>query len=168
VRAAMVLALAGAALWPCRALCAPLDELDRFVGTWQSQGTFVDGPYSKAGPATATTTCAWSNNHVFMICQQSVQMNGVNDDDLGIYTYDQAGSVYRFYNVHANRTTSTNVTVDGSTIAYPYSFTDKGANVTIRTLNVWANPNLYNWRTEYSTDGGKTWTLMASGASQKH
>ncbi len=95
-------------------------------------------------------------------------MNGANDDDLGIYTYDRAGGVYRFYNVHASRTTSMDITVNGNTIAYPYSFTDKGGNVTIRTLNVWANPSLYNWRTEYSTDGGKTWTLMASGASQKH
>lgn len=167
LRVGIIIAMACAA-WPACSAAAPLDELNRFVGTWHSHGTFVDGPYSKAGTATATTTCAWSGDHMFMICQQNVLMNGAPDNDLGIYTYDQSAGAYHFYNVHASRTTTTDIKVDGNTITYPVTVTDKGTNVMIRTLNVWANPNLYNWRTEYSTDGGKTWKLMASGASQKH
>lgn len=160
-------ALAAMAAAPCVAGAAPLDELNRFTGTWQSQGTFVDSPYQRAGTATATTTCAWSIDGRFMICQQSVNLNGVHDSDLGIYTYDPAASAYRFYNVHAARSTSATITVDGDTIAYPYTFNDNGKNVTIRTLNVWKNPSMYTWRTEYSTDGGATWGLMGSGVSQK-
>lgn len=144
-----------------------LAELDRFAGTWQSHGTFVDTPYSKASAATGTTSCAWSFNKAFMICQQSAWMGGKRDDDVAIYTYDASSEAYRFSNVQRSRTTSSVITVDGNTITYPFSFTDNGKNVRIRTLNVWVSPGLYRWRTEYSTDGGATWTLMASGTSQR-
>lgn len=146
---------------------APLDALDRFAGTWQSQGTFVDTPYSAAGTASGTTTCTWSSDHIFMICQQVAMLGGKRDDDVAIYSYDDASSAYRFYNVHASRVTSSVITVNGNTVAYPFTFDDKGKSVTIRTLNVWDNPNLYDWRTEYSADGGKTWTLMAKGTSRR-
>jgi hypothetical protein len=163
---ALVLAAVAAAL-PGRAPAAPIDTLDRFAGTWQSEGTFVNTPYSKPGTSTATTTCAWSGDHLFMICQQIVTMGGKRDDDLGIYSYDETASAYRFYGVHPGQATSTTISVNGNTITYPFTFTDNGKNVTIHTLNVWKNSNLYTWRTEFSTDGGKTWTLMASGTSQK-
>ena len=163
-RIAIALALAAV---PGVAAAAPLDELNRFTGTWQSTGTFVDSPYQKAGTATATTTCAWSIDGQFMICQQSVTLNGTHDAALGIYTYDAAGTAYRFYNVHASRTTTSTITVQGDTITYPFSFTDNGKNVTIRTLNVWKSPTSYTWSTEYSTDGGATWSPMGSGVSQK-
>jgi hypothetical protein len=151
---------------PLAAQAAPIDELERFAGTWHSQGTFVDTPYSNAGTATATTTCAWSTDRLFMICQQAVNMGGKADDDLGIYSYDESAG-YRFFNVRPARISSTIITVSGETITYPFTFTDKGQNVTIRTLNVWKNPSFYTWRTEYTTDGGKNWKLMASGTSQK-
>jgi hypothetical protein len=166
-RTALVLAAAGLVATPVRGPAAPLDELDRFAGTWQSQGTFVNGPYSKPSTSTAKTTCAWSTGHTFMICQQSVSTDGKTTDDLGIYTYDRAASAYRFYNIQTARTTSSTITVAGNTITYPFSFTDNGKNVTIRTLNIWDSPSLYRWRTEYSTDGGTSWRLMASGSSQR-
>jgi|HubBroStandDraft_4_1064222.scaffolds.fasta_scaffold00011_56 hypothetical protein len=164
---ALVLTIAGAAGMPAAVSAAPIDELNRFAGTWQSYGTFVDSPYQKAGAATATTTCAWSIDHAFMICQQSVIMNGTPDSDLGIYTFDPVANVYRFYNVHSSRTTSSTILVDGKTITYPFSFTDNGKSVVIRTLNVWQNPDAYTWRTEYSIDGGTTWSLMGSGKSER-
>lgn len=163
----IVLSTLAAIAAPITAFSAPIDELDRFAGTWQSEGTFVDGPYSKAGVSTASTTCAWSNDRSFMICQQSVLTSGKRSSDLGIYTYDDASSAYRFYNVSSARTTSTTITVSGNTITYPFSFTDNGKNVTIRTLNIWKNAGLYTWRAEYTTDGGATWTPMGSGSSKK-
>ena len=164
-------ALAAAAAWaigiPAGASAAPLDELNRFAGTWQSQGSFVDTPYSKAGDASATTTCEWSIDRSFMICQQRVIMNGKPDDDIAIYTYDQAAQAYHFYNVRPTQSTSITITIAGDTITYPFSFTDQGKTVMVRTLNLWKNPSLYTWRTEYSLDGGATWKLMASGTSRK-
>jgi hypothetical protein len=166
-RAALVFATAGLIALPVRGAGAPLDELDRFAGTWQSHGTFVDGPYSKASTSTAATTCAWSTGHTFMICQQSVSTDGKVSDDLGIYAYDETAGTYRFYSVQTAHTTASTITVAGNTITYPFSFTEKGKNVTIRTLNVWDSPSLYRWRTEYSTDDGTSWKLMGSGSSQR-
>ncbi len=163
-RASIVFALG---IGPMPAGAAPLDELDRFAGTWQSQGTFVDSPYSKAHSANATTTCAWSNGRTFMICQQRVSTDGAVETGVAVYAYDDASKSYRFTNVQVQRTTSMTIGVAGNTITYPVSFTDKGKSVTIRTLNVWDNPRLYHWRTEYSLDGGATWSLMASGSSQR-
>lgn len=146
---------------------APIDELDRFAGTWKSQGTFVDGPYSKASSSTATSACAWSVGRTFMICQQSISSEGKTTYDLGIYTYDQDSSAYRFYNIQPGQTSSSAITVSGNTITYPFSFTDKGKKVETRTLNIWENATLYRWRAEYSIDGGASWNLMGSGSSQR-
>ncbi len=60
------------------------------------------------------------------------------------------------------------ITIEGDTITYPVTFKDSaGQDVTIRTVNVFENPTLYRWRTEYSNDAGKTWIPMASGTSQR-
>jgi hypothetical protein len=163
-RFAVTLAIAGSAT---SAGAAPLDELDRFSGTWQSRGTFVDTPYSKAHSAAGTTTCAWSDDHTFMICQQRVTQYGDVETDVAVYTYDDATKTYRFSNIQRQQTTSLTITVAENTITYPLAFTDNGKNVNVRTLNVWVSPNLYRWRTEYSLDGGTTWKPMASGTSQR-
>ncbi|HEY3675301.1 MAG TPA: hypothetical protein VGK84_04870 [Candidatus Tumulicola sp.] len=152
----------------CVVGAGPLDQLDRFAGTWQTQGTFLTTPYSTAGTAAGTSSCAWSNDRQFMICQQNVTLSGKTDHDVTVYSYDDAKQAYRFYNVHAADSTATSITVNGDTITYPFSFTgDGGQTVEIRTTNVWKGSTFYDWRTEYSTDNGATWTPMASGTSQK-
>ena len=142
-----------------------LAQLDRFVGTWQSTGTFVASAYSKAGEATATTTCGWSTDRLFLICQQSVTLNGTPIHDVAIYTYDDATKTYHYYNVNVTRGDGAQIAVDGDTITYAGSFMDGSKRVLTRTLNVWVSPQRYTWRSEYSADDGKSWTLTASGVS---
>ncbi|MBV8117617.1 MAG: hypothetical protein JOY69_11280 [Candidatus Eremiobacteraeota bacterium] len=144
-----------------------LGQLDRLVGTWQGSGAFVDSAYSKAGSAQAMTTCAWSTDRLFLICQQSVSLSGKSDDDVAIYTYDSAAAKYHFYNVGVARFGNTDIRVRGNTIEYDGSFTDGAKHVLTRTLNVWESPQRYSWRAEYSVDGGAHWTLMGSGASTR-
>jgi hypothetical protein len=145
----------------------PIDQLDRFTGTWQTQGTFLDTPYSKAGAASGSSTCAWSNDRDFVICQQVVTLNGQTDHDVTIYSFDATTQQYEFHNVHAANATTSAITIDGDTVTYPFSYKDGDTTVSIRTLNIWKNPSAYDWRTEYSTDNGATWTPMASGTSTK-
>jgi hypothetical protein len=75
--------------------------------------------------------------------------------------------VYRFFNIGSDGADGSVISVEGDTVTYSNSFTDKGKQVTIRTLNVWESPTLYRWRTEYSADSGKTWTPMAVGTAQR-
>lgn len=145
-----------------------LAALNRLVGTWSGSGTFVDSAYSKAGSANATTTCAWSADGQFLICQQSAMANGKTDDDVAIYTYDAAAAKYHFYNVGVSRANGTELAVDPKTITYADSFRDGAKQVTTRTLNVWVTPQHYTWRAEYSLDGGASWTLMGSGSSSRN
>lgn len=144
---------------------AALDLLDKLVGTWESSGTFVDSAYSKAGSATATTTCAWSADRYFLLCQQTVLMNAKPTHDIAIYTYDDATHAYKFYNAGVDRVGSTALSVAVKTIVYNGSFDDGAKHVLTRTSNVWESPRAYAWRAEYSLDAGATWTLMGSGRS---
>lgn len=162
-----LLALVCALLSPATASAAGLDELDRFVGTWDSPGTLLATPYTKAGHADAVNVCAWSADHLFVICQQNIRLNTGHEDAISIYTFDEATKTYHFFNVHTSGATSTKISVAGNTITYSDSFMDKGKNVLTRTLNVWESPNRYRWRSEYSVDAGTTWLLMASGVSTR-
>jgi hypothetical protein len=154
-------------LMVCVVGAGPLDQLDRLAGTWNMQGAFLRTPYSTAGPATATTTCAWSTDRLFMICQQHVTRSGKTDGDVTVYSYDDAKQEYKFYNIHSADSTSATILINGDTITYPFAFTDGGQTVQIRTINAFKGTTFYNWRTEYSTDNGTTWIPMASGTSQK-
>jgi hypothetical protein len=148
----------------------PLRGLDRFVGTWTSSGTFSATPYSKAGTANGLTTCSWSLYRDFLICQQRVILNGAVQHDLAIYTYDPLKHAYKFYNIGRSQANETNISVTPTTIVYTDSFVDHGNAVTIHTLNVWNSSDRYDhytFRTEFSKNGGKTWTRMLSGTARR-
>lgn len=164
------LALAGfafgaAAVSPAQT--AGVQELGRFLGTWTNSGTLLDTPYSKAGSATGTTTCVWSEEQLFMICQQRISINGIVDRAISVYTYDASQGRYHFYHVGSSGGSGSPIAIDDKTVTYTDSFSDKGHQVTIRTLNVWESATLYRWRTEYSSNDGALWSLMASGTSQR-
>jgi hypothetical protein len=160
-------ALAGAPGWAAIAdpgnSATGLAALERFQGTWNGQGSFVTTPYSRAATAHVVTTCAWSGDKLFMICQQVVALDGKSDDDVSIYSYDAKKDTYHFFNVGVSRANSVAISVAGDTVTYSSSFTDRSINVLTRTLNTWDRPGHYLWRSEYSIDAGKTWVLMASG-----
>lgn len=144
-----------------------VEQLGRLVGTWDGPGRFVDTAYSHAGTASAVTTCAWSNDHVFVICQQRVVLNGKTTSDVAVYTYDAAAKTYHFYTIGVASANGTKLNVDANTMTYTDTFTDGTKRVATRTLNIWENPARYAWRSEFSLDGGTTWTLMGSGTASK-
>jgi hypothetical protein len=152
---------------PSPATAAPVDAMGRFVGTWESAGTFTDSAYSKAGSVSGSTTCGWSIDHDFLICQQRVVLGKTEQHGIAIYTYDPAAEKYRFYNVGATQVGSTAIAVDPTTITYTDTYSDGGKTVTNRTLNVWDDPDHYHFSTEYSLDGGAHCTTILSGTAHR-
>ncbi len=53
------------------------DVLDRWVGgKWTSDAHFCETEFSKASTGSSVTTCAWSPDHIFVVCDQDVTDNG--------------------------------------------------------------------------------------------
>src|SRR5215471_1102230 len=76
------------------------DVLNRWVGgKWLGSGQFVDSAYSKANTATATTKCAWSPDHIFVVCDQDIVFGGQPMRDLSIYTFVPKNGRYYFYGI---------------------------------------------------------------------
>jgi len=156
---------AASAFAPARAATGAA-ALDPLAGTWESTTTSNATPYSKAGSTTATTACAWSTSHDYLICQQSYSDGTHDAHDVAVYTYDASGEKYHFYAIRANGVSDVGITVDASSIMYTSTFTDGGKGVTVRTLNVWDDPDHYHFWTEYSSDG-LHWTRMLTGNAHR-
>ena len=148
------------------------DVLNRWVGgQWASSGQFVDSDYSKANSATATTKCVWSPNHIFVICDQDINFGGTPMHDLSIYTFDPKTSRYYFYGLSLGnekpRSTSLDVSENGERWTYSSTADIKGKSVQFRTTNQFHGGDHVDWWSEYSTDGGKTWTKTGEGKESR-
>lgn len=148
----------------------PIDEDVRtaYVGEWRGSGTFYATAYSTAGPSSGHTTCAWAEEKAYLVCAQDFTAAQGSGRALAIFT--RKGNAYRFTGVDADgtpRTVDLAVTGQGDVI-WNSTFDDKsGKHVTMRTVNTFPTPGVENWRTEYSLDGGKTWTAMAAGVMRR-
>ncbi len=146
----------------------PADVLNRWVGgKWVSSGTFVDSPYSSANKASATTKCAWSPDHVFVICDQDIVFGGQPMRNLSIYTFASRTGKFYFYGISLGeeKARSTNLDISDGGERWVYSSTDeiKGKVVQFRTTNQFHGNDQVEWWTDFSTDDGKTWTKTGEG-----
>ena len=144
------------------------DMLNRWVGgKWVSSGQFVDSAYSKANSATATTKCAWSPDHVFVVCDQDVVFGGQPMRDLSVYSFAPKTGKYYFYGISLGeekaRNTALEIGDNGQRWIYSNTAEIQGKPVQFRTTNQFHGNDNVEWWTEYSTDGGKTWTKTGSG-----
>jgi hypothetical protein len=147
---------------------ASADALNRWVGgKWVSSGQFADSAYSKASTASATTKCAWSPDHIFVICDQDIVFGGQPMHDLSIYTFAPKTSKYYFYGVSLGeekpRTTALEVGDKGNRWVYSSTNDIQGKSVQFRTTNQFHGNDSVEWWSEFSTDDGKTWTKTGSG-----
>jgi Protein of unknown function (DUF1579) len=142
------------------------DGVGRLEGNWDATATGLDTPYSKVGSTTVKTTCAWSTGRDFLICQQTLSADGATSHAVGVYTYDAAAAKYHFYAAQTKGVADVGITVDATGIMYTNTFVDGTKNVTVRTLNVWDDPDHYHFWTEFTTDG-QHWTKMLTGSSHR-
>ena len=144
------------------------DVLNRWVGgKWVSSGKFVDSAYSSANTASATTKCAWSPDHVFVICDQDIIFGGQPMHDLSVYTFATKTGKYYFYGISLGeekaRSTALDISENGERWTYSNTVDIKGKPVQFRTTNQFHGDNQVEWWTEFSTDDGKTWTKTGEG-----
>jgi hypothetical protein len=140
-----------------------LKKLDVFVGIWKAENKPGSGAQT-----TAVTSCRWSENGRFLICDQMVsEATGVSND-LSIYSYDSASNSYFLSLVGIAKTDaySIPITVRGDTLIYLGSYMDNGQKILNRTLNIFKDPNFYIFISQDSKDG-LTWTTTLEGSSRK-
>ncbi|HLI63678.1 MAG TPA: hypothetical protein VKV05_09775 [Terriglobales bacterium] len=164
----MLVVLVGATgTWAADSFTAA-DFLNRWVGgQWTGEGEFVDSPYSRAAKTNAVTRCAWSPDHIFVICDQDITFGGTPIRDLSIYTFAPKTNKYYFYGISLGeekpRSTALEIAENGSRWVYSSTNEIKGQRVQFRTINEFHGNDAVEWRTEFSTDGGKTWTKTGQG-----
>ena len=100
---------------------------------------FVDTAYSKAGTGGGVSTCAWSPDHIFVVCDQDVKDNGTALRFLSIYSFDPKTSTFHFFGLSPEgdrpRTGDVNITADGTHWEYLTKTTMKEKPVWFRTVN---------------------------------
>jgi hypothetical protein len=144
------------------------DVLNRWVGgKWVGSGQFVDSDFSKANKSSAVTTCVWSPDRIFVICDQDINFGGTPMRDLSIYTFAPKTNKFYFYGVSLGqekpRNTSLDIGENGDRWVYSSTNDIKGKSIQFRTVNQFHGMDTVEWRSEFSADGGKTWTKTAEG-----
>ncbi|HWZ43502.1 MAG TPA: hypothetical protein VNW97_08485 [Candidatus Saccharimonadales bacterium] len=142
----------------------PTKKLGSFLGKWQSEGTFTDGP-----KATSTLECRWSPLNDFLICEQAVTMAGNETHQLTIYSCNREENACSFMTLASPgaKPASGAVAINGNVWTYSLSFEGNGKTTQIRTTNEFTNPRTEVFKVESSGDGGSTWKTVLQGTARK-
>lgn len=148
------------------------EVLNRWVGgKWVGDAHSVDSDYSKAGTGGGVSTCAWSPDHIFVVCDQDVKDNGTAMRFLSIYAFDPKTRTYHFYGLSPEgdrpRTGDVNISADGTHWEYVTKTEIKGKLVWFRTINQFKGNDQVDWWSEYSTDEGQRWTKTGGGTEKR-
>ena len=147
---------------------ADLSSLGAYLGVWKNEGISKETKYSKVGKNSAETTCNWSPNHGFLVCDQVVQTPNGKGNDLSIYTYNEKDQTFAFYGLsRENKHVRTpKLTIEGNRWTYQGEFDDQGKNIRVRTINEFISATSVTYRTEYSEDS-VNWIVMYEGNSKR-
>lgn len=63
----------------------------------------LDTDYSAASTVAGVSTCAWSPDHVFMLCDQALMVDSKPERDLSVFVYDSANASFQFLPVSKRR-----------------------------------------------------------------
>ena len=170
-RLLLALSLCAVALFAADAKPSP-DVLNRWVGgKWVGDAHFLDTDYSKAGTGGGVSTCAWSPDHIFVVCDQDVKDNGTSMRFLSIYAFDPKTSTYHFYGLSPDgdrpRTGDLSISADGTRWEYLTKTAIKEKPVWFRTINQFQSNDQVDWWSEFSTDEGQHWTKTGGGSEKR-
>jgi hypothetical protein len=127
----------------------------------------VDSDYSKAMPVSGVTTCAWSPNHVFVVCDQDLLTDGKPGRDLSVYAFDAEKNTYHMFGMSPSaesaRVTELSISSDQNRWEYLGNAKIGGKSVQFRTVNVFHDADHVAWSSEFSNDNGAHWVRMGEG-----
>lgn len=148
---------------------AATSKLGVFVGKWQSEGAFLDSPYSKAGKVTSDIDCIWSPQRNFLICEQLITDSGGKHTQLSIFSYNSKDKNYTISSMAGPGKQPWNgtVNINGNIWTYPGGYEANGKKVEIRTINDFSVPGVETFKTEFSDDGGAHWMLTLQGTAHR-
>jgi hypothetical protein len=168
---AMVAILASLSMWAVDTKPSA-EVLNRWVGgKWVGDAHSVDTDYSKAGTGGGVSTCAWSPDHIFVVCDQDVKDNGTAMRFLSIYSFDPKNSAHHFYGLSPDgsrpRNGDVSISSDGTHWEYLTKTEIKDKPVWFRTTNQFKGDDQVDWWSEYSTDEGQHWTKTGWGVEKR-
>jgi hypothetical protein len=138
-------------------------KLSVFLGAWKGENK----PGS-SNNTNSTTSCSWSLNGRYLICDQLIDQAGVRSNNLSIYSYDSLHDSYllSLVGIPNMEPFSIPMTAHGDTLIYSGSYMDNGKKIFTRTLNIFRSSSFYIFISQYSTDGG-SWINTLEGSASK-
>jgi hypothetical protein len=140
---------------------SPEQRLNPLVGTWQMAGTRSATAQGSGGAIASTSTCGWSPNGAFLICDQLV----ADADLLLVYSAaDAAGSRYQVQSLSPESSTSRALDLTITDRVWIYTTTSEGTRVRItKTLT---SPDVLRGKEEVSANG-TLWITRAEWTETK-
>jgi hypothetical protein len=143
-----------------------LRKLGVFAGTWRGEN---DPDSTGKSPVVAISTCQWSPNGKYLVCDQRVTNQGATTNNLSIYSRDpdKDGYTLTLVGIPGMQPFSIPITYKGDEFYYLGSYTDdKGKKVYTRTVNTFLSTTSYTFKVQSSEDG-EHWTTSIQGKSTK-
>jgi hypothetical protein len=164
--AVLAVSVSGLAQSPAVLKDSGLKKLSVFVGRWRAEN---DPDSMGKIPVSAVTSCQWSPNGNYLICDQQVTNQGTMSNDLSIYSRDpdKDGYTLTVVGVPGMQPFSIPITYKGDEFYYLGSYTDdNGKKVYTRTVNTFLSPSSYTFKVQSSQDG-EHWMTNMQGKSRK-
>ncbi|HEY1890122.1 MAG TPA: hypothetical protein VGG63_06930 [Steroidobacteraceae bacterium] len=152
----------------------PNDRMNIWVGTWHEVVHTKETAISHAASHPAHTTCAWSADRGYMVCEYLSEKVDPKEtqrsDHLSIFAYDLEGKAYKHLGISKDYKTleETPISVEGNLWHYDYELaTAGGKKINLRDSYEFVTPQKRITRIEFSLDGGRTWTLTSESVGTK-
>lgn len=152
----------------------PSDRMNIWVGRWHEVVQTKETAFSHAATHPAHTTCAWSADGGYMVCEYLSEKVDPKEtqrsDHLSIFAYDREGKAYKHLGISKGYKTleETPISIEGNLWHYNYEVsTASGKKIDMRDSYEFVTPEKRITRIEVSLDGGRTWTLMSESVGTK-
>jgi len=143
----------------------PTKKLGAFVGKWETEGSFTNGPKTST-----TLECRWSPQGSYLVCDQIVRMGAAGDHrQFTVYSYDSKGGNYSYVTLSdpGAKPSTGGIVIKGNLWTYDSSFTANGKTTLIRTTNEFTDPKTEVFKVTSSEDNGANWKVVLQGVARK-